>query len=419
MKRTIVAAIAVCFLVAVLPTWSQDSAGKPKMEIIEPVFDAGEIYRTKSKIEHSFVIRNTGTAELRILNARPACGCTITEYDKVIAPNATGKVNATVDISHFKGSIEKGIDISTNDPAQAKARLAVKANVKTLVDVKPERVAFALNKGEEKKQELILVPTYETPFQIKSAKVDKDFFAVDLTQPDPNSQAKDYKLNVAIKNTAPIGTQSGIVLLDLEGAPVPTLEIPITAVVRGSISAKPSLVSLQIKRFPEEVTNANSINMRQQPDLSAPVVMKLDPGKHLRVIAQREDWYQVITEPASKATAPATPSKTLINSPEGSRIGWVSSKLVKVSKDPVSTTNETISIQKLSGNFKILEYSSTNPDIKLELNPAEKEAQAFTLKVSLPNPEQIKKNMPPGSIVIKTNDSDQPEIKIPVYVIVS
>jgi hypothetical protein len=419
MKRMILAAMAVCFLAAVLPTWSQDSAGKPKMEITEPVYDAGDIYRTKSKIEHVFVIRNTGTAELEILKARPACGCTITEYDRKIAPNSTGKVNATVDISHFKGNIEKGIDIETNDPTQAKARLAVKANVKTLIDVKPERVTFTLNKGEEKKQELTLLPTYETPIQIKSATVDKDYFTVDLTQPDSSSQITEYKLSVAIKNTAPIGTQAGLVLLNLQGAPVPTVEIPVTAIVRGSISAKPSLVSLQIKRFPEEVTNSNLINMRQQPDLSSPVVMTLDPGGHLRVIAQREGWYQVITPPSSKAPAPSVPSKSLVNSPEGSRIGWVSSKLVTVSKDPVSTTNETISIQKLTGNFKILEYTSTNPDIKLELNPAEKESQAYTLKVSLPNPELVKKNLPPGSIVIKTDDADQPEIKIPLYVIVS
>jgi hypothetical protein len=167
--------------------------------------------------------------------------------------------------------------------------------------------------------------------------------------------------------------------------------------------------------------NSNPLNMRQQPDLSAPVIMKLDSGKHLRVIAQRDGWYQVITDPESKKTAPTSPSPraSIMNSPEGSRIGWINSKLVKISKEPVSTTNETISIQKLSGNFKILEYTSTNPDIKLELNPTEKEAQAYTLKVSLSNPDQIKKNMPPGSIVIKTNDSDQPEIKIPVYVIVS
>jgi hypothetical protein len=422
MKGTIVTAIAVCFFVAVLPSWAQDSASKPKMEIVEPVYDAGDIYRTTPKIEHSFVIKNTGTADLQILKARPGCGCTVTEFDKVIVPNATGKVNATVDISHFKGNIEKGIDIETNDPTQAKAHLSIKANVKTLVEMKPaDQVRFTLNKGETKKQEMTLVPTYETPFQIKSARVDKDMFGVDLLPPAAGSDTKEYKLDVTVKNTAPIGTQSGLVLLELEGAPFPSLEIPIIAIVRGPITTKPALVSLQIKRFPEEVMNSNPLNMRQQPDLSAPVIMKLDSGKHLRVIAQRDGWYQVITDPESKKTAPTSPSPraSIMNSPEGSRIGWINSKLVKISKEPVSTTNETISIQKLSGNFKILEYTSTNPDIKLELNPTEKEAQAYTLKVSLSNPDQIKKNMPPGSIVIKTNDSDQPEIKIPVYVIVS
>jgi uncharacterized protein YgiM (DUF1202 family) len=197
------------------------------------------------------------------------------------------------------------------------------------------------------------------------------------------------------------------------------VEVPITAIVRGPITAKPSLVSLQIKRFPEEVTNANPVNMRQQPDLSSPVVMKVSPGNHLRVIAQREGWYQVITEANTKMASSTVPSKSLPISGEGAKIGWVNSKLVKTSKEPASNTNETISIQKSTGNFKILEYTSTNPDIKLELSPVEKEAQAFTLKVTLPHPDQVKKNMPPGSIVIKTDDSDQPEIKIPLYVIVS
>jgi hypothetical protein len=190
------------------------------------------------------------------------------------------------------------------------------------------------------------------------------------------------------------------------------------ALVRGPITTKPALVSLQIKRFPEEVTNANPVNIRQQPDLSSPVVIKVSPANHLRVIAQREGWYQVIFEPNAKVASSAGPTKSLPLS-ESAKIGWVNSKLVTASKNPASNTDETISIQKSTGNFKILEYTSTNPDIKLELSPVEKEAQAFTLKVSLPHPDQVRKNMPPGSIVIKTNDSDQPEIKIPLYVIVS
>ncbi len=419
MKQWNVAAIAVCLMFAGLPSWSEETGGKPKMQIVEPSYNAGDLYKSKTKIEHNFVIKNVGEADLQILKARPGCGCTVTQFDKVIAPGAEGKVQASVDISQFKGPIEKGIDLETNDPDQARARLTVRANIKTIVDVKPtDHVRFSVNKGEGKKEERVLVPTYEKPLQIKNATIDSDFFIVELIQPDEGSQKSEYKLNVAVKETAPIGTQTGSVQLVLEGGPVPTIEIPVTAIVRGPISTSPSLVSLQIKRFPEEVTNANPINMRQQPDLSAPVVTKLSPGQHLRVIAMRENWYQVITEP-TVPTPPTSSEKVPAGSEGGARIGWIASKLVKVSKEPVSNTNQTVSILKSTGNFKILEYSSTSPEIKLELDPVQQESQKFTLKVSLANPDQIKQNMRPAAIVIKTNDSDQPEIKIPVYVIVS
>ena len=45
--------------------------GKPKMVIARQTHDAGAIYRTVEKIEHAFVIRNTGTADLKILSAQP------------------------------------------------------------------------------------------------------------------------------------------------------------------------------------------------------------------------------------------------------------------------------------------------------------------------------------------------------------
>lgn len=419
MKKRIFATIAVCFLFAELTAWSQDNS-KPKMQIVEPSYDAGEMYKTNKKIQHDFIIKNIGNAELQIINARPGCGCTVTQFDKVIAPGAEGKVQAAVDISHFKGQIEKGIDVQTNDPDQGHARLTIKANIKTVVEVKPsDQIRFTVSKGESKKDDYQLTPTYEKPIKITDAKIDSQFFTADLTPPEANAEKPEYKLTVSVKDNAPIGTQTGNVELTLQDAPVPSMTIPVTAIVRGSITASPSMVSIQIKRFPEEVTNTSALNMRQQPDVSAPVVEKLSPGKHLRVIAHRDDWYQVITE----ATPPTEQAKATMKMPrtgvEGSQIGWVSSKLVKVSKQPESNTNQTVSILKTTGNFKILDFTSTNPEVKLELDPEQQESQKFTLKVSLTNPDMIKANMKPSAIVIKTNDTDQPEIKIPLYVIVS
>ena len=421
MKKWIFATIAVCFIFAGLTAWSQETP-KPKMQIVESSFNAGEMYKTNKKIEHDFIIKNIGNADLQIISARPGCGCTVTRFDKVIAPGAEGKVQASVDISHFKGQIEKGIDLQTNDPEQARARLTVKANIKTVVEVKPtDQVRFTVNKGEAKINDYQLTPTYEKPIKITNAKIDSEFFTVDLVPPDAGAEKPEYKMTIGVKDTVPIGTQVANVELTLQDAPVPMMTIPVTAIVRGAITANPSMVSIQIKRFPEEVTNTSAVNMRQKPDLSAPVVTKLSPGKHLRVIAHRDEWYQVISE--SKPTVEAQSAKATMSMPrngtEGTQIGWVMSKLVKVSKQPESSTDQTVSILKSTGNFKILEYTTTNPEVKLQLDPSQEESQKFTLKVSLTNPDQVKANMKPAAILIKTNDTEQPEIKIPLYVIVS
>jgi hypothetical protein len=77
MKRARYLSLVFCLLLA--SAWlhaqevtpAQAPSGKPKMEISKPVFDAGTVYRSKDKIEHAFLIKNTGTADLKILSARP------------------------------------------------------------------------------------------------------------------------------------------------------------------------------------------------------------------------------------------------------------------------------------------------------------------------------------------------------------
>jgi len=69
MKRFGILLSVIVFLFASGLTHAQ--SGKPKMQIDQEVFEAGEVYRPGPNIEHAFVIRNTGTAELNILSATP------------------------------------------------------------------------------------------------------------------------------------------------------------------------------------------------------------------------------------------------------------------------------------------------------------------------------------------------------------
>jgi len=64
----------------------------------------------------------------------------VTKFDEVIPPGSEGRVHASVDISHIKGLVEKYVDLETNDPAQSRARVSIRANVKTYIDVLPAEV---------------------------------------------------------------------------------------------------------------------------------------------------------------------------------------------------------------------------------------------------------------------------------------
>jgi len=69
MKRLYAIVFLFCLLVFVLSANAQ--TGKPKMLIEQPVYDAGDVYKSGEKLEHAFVIKNTGDADLTIYDARP------------------------------------------------------------------------------------------------------------------------------------------------------------------------------------------------------------------------------------------------------------------------------------------------------------------------------------------------------------
>lgn len=337
----------------------------------------------------------------------------MTKFDEVIPSGSEGKVYASVDVSHAVGPIEKSIDVETNDAAQPHAKLSIKATIKTYFDIKPmEQIRFTVSKGKADSKELTITPTYEKPLKLLAPKTTNPE-AFDLKLTPPAGGSKDYKLLVSLKSTIKVGNQSATVTIPVEGGTVPAPEIQVFAVVRGPIEANPALVSFQVKTFPDEISATSSATVYQQPDESTPVVTKSDAGQPMRVIAQKSGWYQVITggTPNPAPTNPGQPAMT--------RVGWVKKSDVKTTREAAPPPEQNITLVKATGNFKVLEMISTLEEVKLELQPKEGEAKTFTIKARLADPGEIKKNEAPGSIIVKTDDPEQPEVRVPLYVIVS
>src|SRR3954451_13217731 len=88
-KRIIVMMLALLVSVASLsaaekakPAKAGDTAAAtksekaPRLTLVEPVKDFGTIAKG-DKLDWSFLVKNTGDADLQIIAAKPGCGCTV------------------------------------------------------------------------------------------------------------------------------------------------------------------------------------------------------------------------------------------------------------------------------------------------------------------------------------------------------
>ncbi len=146
----------------------------PRLTIVEPIKDYGTISKGE-KLDWSFLVKNTGDADLQIISAKPGCGCTVADFDKVIKPGETGKVTAHVDTTAFAGPIAKTITLETNDLTTPTSQLTIHAIVKPYVEAFPAGfVRFNLLQGEAESQSVILYSEEEEPFAVTKVELPID-----------------------------------------------------------------------------------------------------------------------------------------------------------------------------------------------------------------------------------------------------
>ena len=143
----------------------------PRLTIVEPVKEFGTVPKGE-KLDWAFVVKNTGNSDLQIIAARPGCGCTVADFDKVIKPGETGKVTAHVDTSAFAGPISKTVALETNDSSTPTAQLTIHAIVQPFVEAYPAGyVRFQMLQGDTDTQSVVLYSDEQEPFEIKSIEV--------------------------------------------------------------------------------------------------------------------------------------------------------------------------------------------------------------------------------------------------------
>src|SRR5262245_1146066 len=223
---------------------AKSASGKPvaapKIEIVQETRDMGTIPKGQV-IETDFVIKNTGGSDLVISDARPSCGCTVSSFDKVIKPGTEGKVHTSVDTKSFSGPISKSVLVVSNDPDRPQMDLFVKAVVKPFVDVAPQQyVRFSVVKGDTASQDVVLI-SEEKGFKPTVAETAQPYVKAEIAPTGDKDKiagrpGEQYKLNVSVLADAPEGLLNAPVRINTGVQQQPTLEIPVSGIVRPRVS---------------------------------------------------------------------------------------------------------------------------------------------------------------------------------------
>lgn len=287
-KRIFTTAFAIALALTASFAGAQEQAVKgPKLTIVEPVKDFGTVAKGE-KLDWAFEIRNTGTSDLEIISAKPTCGCTVADFDKVIKPGKSGKVHANVDTTGFAGPIAKAVTLETNDPSVPTAQVTISAIVKPYVEANKGFVRYNLLQGETAKESIVLYSEESEPFEIVKVTSPQEWIKVDYKKAEGSEilenlgrrgQAQ-YKIDVTVGgDQSRIGPIAEKIHIQTNSKHQPDYWVSVSGVVRPTFRVEPG--SINFGEISADEAAATRTVLLRSNDLKAPenfVVSKAESG---------------------------------------------------------------------------------------------------------------------------------------------
>jgi len=232
---------------------TKEAEKAPRLTILEPVKDYGTIPKGE-KLDWAFVIKNTGDADLLITAAKPGCGCTVADFDKVIKPGETGKVTAHVDTTNFAGPIAKTVTLETNDLTTPTSQLTIHAIVKPYVEAFPAGfVRYNLLQGDADTQIVTIYSEEEEPFQITKIETPSPWVKAtyekisDVAEKAPNvgrPGQDQYRVKITVGGPdAQIGPLAEKIHIVTNSQHQPDYYISVSGVIRPTFGVDPSALN--------------------------------------------------------------------------------------------------------------------------------------------------------------------------------
>jgi len=236
---------------------SRREAAAPRLTLAETEFDFGEV-KAGADAKHSFVVKNEGTADLIIHNVTPSCGCTATDFTRVIPPGREGLVTLLFKTAGYSGALTKTASVFTNDPQRPNFNLGL-ALVVTGEAPRGRRVGpFVVGptdhwtgrvaRGTSLSAVITVFPDgSDGPDGPRPARVTKliaggEVFDVTL---ETLRGGQSYVVKAVSRATLPIGTHTQVARLVTDSLEHPELALTLEAVVLPPVTVTPAALSFE------------------------------------------------------------------------------------------------------------------------------------------------------------------------------
>jgi hypothetical protein len=144
-----------------------------------------------------FKYQNKGDKTVAIKSVTTSCGCTAASAKQSAEPGEKGEVTATFNIGDRNGTQQKGITVTTDDPAHPTMALTLKVVIPQVLDLQP---AFVMWQAGEAAKPKTIIAKLGKDISVKNLDVTSstpDFTA----KVEPGSSANEFKIEVQPKQT--------------------------------------------------------------------------------------------------------------------------------------------------------------------------------------------------------------------------
>lgn len=246
-------------LIMVCSVFAQSTSGIPRLVCANAVYNFGPIDNERA-VENTFILKNEGTAPLKIDKVHGCCGATLQLSQSTILPGSNTTLKATLSLHGRSGSVQKSMYIQSNDPANRIVQLQFVGNAIAAVDIQPGAVDFgAIDVDTKAEKTFNVVCQSNILFRVTNIVSAATNFAVAYGGMEGNT----HRVVLRTVPPLPFGLVQGDVTLLTDHPKYGRLSVHVSARVTSDINFVPSEILLTgAKHKPEPVTRYVALRSR-------------------------------------------------------------------------------------------------------------------------------------------------------------